>query len=180
MKSATLELLLAKAKERNETPKSYLETEFGKANINVRLSLKRLLDLPDDDIWATYVWLLQKHLPFDTYFVKVLSSDVTHGNLLRKYAVAAAVTVLTDNDAKKFAVERADVLTGLPVESLIVEFIGRTKGVDSASEFLNCGTEAERIEIVRLVSKLDLAAGLPKPFKRLYPALADYLSNEFD
>jgi hypothetical protein len=180
LKSATLELLLPKIRERGGTPESYLETEFVKANLDVRLALKRLLDLPADDLWAAYVWLLQKRLPADTYLAKVLSSDVTHGNLLRKYVVDTTITVLADNDAGKFAVERAEVLIGLPVESLIVEFIGQTKGVDSASAFLNCGTEAEQVEIVRRVSRLDLATGVPEPFKRLYPALADYLSNEFD
>jgi hypothetical protein len=180
LKSATLVLLLPKVKERGGTPESYLETEFVKTNIDVRLALKRLLDLPDDELWAAYVWLLQKRLPTDTYLAKVLASDVTFGNLLRKYVVDIAATVLHDTDAKKFAAERADALTGLSVESLIVEFIGRAKVVDSASEFLNCGTEAERIEIVRRVSKLNLLAGLPEPFKRLYPALAAYLSNEFD
>jgi hypothetical protein len=177
---ATLELLLLKTKERSGTPERCLETEFGKMNITIRLALKRLLELPDDDLWAAHVWLLQKRLPTDTYLAKVLSSDVTHGNLLRKYVVDTAVAALNDNNITKYAAERADALTGLPVESLIVEFIGQTKAIYSASEFLNCGTEAERIEIVRRLSKLDLMEGLPEPFTRLYPAITDYLSNEFD
>jgi hypothetical protein len=180
LESATLELLLPKVKERGGTLESYLETEFVKENIDIHLALKRLLDLPDDDIWMAYIWLLKKRLPVDTYLAKVLSSGVTHINLLRKYVVDTAVTVLNGNCAKKFATERAEALTRLSVESLIVEFIGQTKDVDSVSEFLNCGTKAERIEIVRRVSKLDLTVDLPEPFKRLYPALADYLSNEFD
>jgi hypothetical protein len=181
LKSATFELLLSKVKERDGKPENYLETKFVKTNMNGRLALKRLLELPHDDLWAAYVWLLQKRLPADTYLAKVLSSsDVTYGNLRRKYVVDTAVTVLDDNDAQKFAAERAEALTGLSVEPLIVEFIGQTKDIDSASEFLNCGTAEERIEIVRRVSRLDLAAGLPEPFKRLYPALADYLSSEFD
>jgi hypothetical protein len=180
LESATFELLLSKAKERGETPESYLETEFVRANIDVRLALKRLLELPTDDLWAAYVWLLQKRLPVDTYLAKALSSDVTRGNLLRKYVVDIAVTVLNDNDAEKFAAERANALTGLTVESLIVEFIGQTKNIDSAAKFLNCGTTAERIELVRRVSKLDLTAGLPEPFMRLYPSLTDYLSSEYD
>jgi hypothetical protein len=179
--SATIELLLSKTKKSGVTPESYLETEFVEANIDVRLAIKRLLELPDDDLWAAYVWLLQKRLPAaDTYLAKVLSSDVTCGNLLRKYVVDIAVTVLNDNDAEKFAAERANALTGLSVESLIVEFIGQTKNIDSAAKFLNCGTTAERIELVRRVSKLDLTAGLPEPFVRLYPALTDYLSSEYD
>jgi hypothetical protein len=181
LKSATLELLLSKTKERGETPESCLETEFGKANIDSRFALRRLLELPDDDMWAAYAWLLQKRLPSDTYLAKVLSSDVTHGDLLRKYVVDTPVAVLNDGgDTVKFAAERAEAMAGLPVESLIAGFIERTKDIDSAFAFLNCDTETERIEIVRRVSRLDLATGLPEPFKRLYPALADYLSNEFD
>jgi hypothetical protein len=180
LQCVAIESLLTKAKETGETPESCLETDFGKANITVRLALKRLLELPDDDLWAAYVWLLRKRLPADTYLAKVLSSDVTRGSLPGKYVVDTAVAVLTDNDAGKFAAERAEALTGMSVESLVVEFIGLTRDVASAAAFLNCGTEAERIEIVRRVSKLDLAAGVPEPFKRLYPALADYLSNEFD
>jgi hypothetical protein len=180
LKSTTLELLLPKAKERGVTPESYIATEFGRENIDIRTSLKRLLGLPDDDLWMAYVWMLRKRLPADTYLAKVLAPDVTYGNLLRKYVVDIAVTVLNDNDAKKFAAERAEALTGLSVESLIVEFIGQTKNIDSADKFLNCGTTAERVELVRRVSKLDLTAGLPEPFARLYPALADYLSSEYD
>lgn len=180
MEPAALELLLLKTKERGGTPESYLETEFGVANIDVQRALKRLLDLPDDDLWTAYLWLLRKRLSADTYLAKVLTDGITRANLLRKYVVDTAVTVLNDNNAKKFAVERTEALTGLLVESLIVEFIGQTKDINSAALFLNCGTEAERIEIVRRVSKLNLAAGLPEPFSSLYPALADYLSTEFD
>lgn len=180
LKSATMELLLSKVKESGETPESYIETEFGKTNINIRLALKRLHELPDDDLWAAYVWLLRKQLPADTYLAKVLSSDVTFGALLRKYVVDTAVAVLDDNNARNFAAERSEALTGITAESLIVEFIGHTKEIESAAWFLNCGTAAERIEIIRRASKLDLVTGLPELYKRLYPALADYLSTGFD
>ena len=180
LNSNTLKLLISKVKERGGTPESYLEAEFVKSNINVRIAVKRLLELPADDIWGAYVWLLQKQLPADSYLAKVLSSEVTQDNLLRKCTVDSAITVLNDNQAKRFAAERAEALAGLSVESLIVEFIERTKDVHSAIEFLNCNTDAERIEIVRRASTLDLSAGLPESFQRLYPALADYLSSEFD
>jgi hypothetical protein len=180
LRSVTLKLLLSKTKERGGTPENCLETEFGKSNLDARFALKRLLELPDDDLWSAYVWLIQKRLPADTYLAKVLSSDVTRGNLIRKYVVNSAIAVLDDNDAKKLAAERADALIGMSVESLIVEFIGQTKNIGSASKFLNCGTEAERIEIIRRVSELDLTTGLPEPFAQLYPALTDYLSSEYD
>lgn len=180
LKSTTIELLLSKVKGIGETPESYIETEFVKSNINVRLALKRLLELPADDLWEAYVWLLQKRLPVDSFLAKVLSSEVTRDSLLRKYTVDTAVTVLNDKQAIKFAAERAEALAGLSVESLIVEFIGRTKDIHASSEFLNCNTDAERIEIVLRASTLDLSAGLPEPFRRLFPTLADYLSNEFN
>ena len=178
---ATIELLLTKVKESSKKPENFLETEFGKENIDVKLALKRLLELHDDGLWMAYVWLLQKQLSADTYLVKVLSSDVTQGNLLRKYVVDTALSFLNDKNAKKFAAERADALRGLTdKDSLVVEFIGQTKDIDAALKFLNCNTDAERIEIVRRASSLDLAVGLPETFKKLYPTLADYLSNEFN
>jgi len=179
--NATIELLLMKAKESGKTPENYLEEKFGKTNLDVRFALKRLRKLPDDALWSSYIWLLQKRLPADSYLAKVLSSDVTHGNLLRKYVVDTAVTLLNDNNAKKIAGERAEALSGLTdKDSLIIEFIGQTKEIDAASEFLNCGTDAERIEIVRRVSRLNLVTRIPEIFTRLYPTLADYLSSEFD
>ena len=177
----TIELWLTKAKESGKAPKSYLEEEFGEINIDARFAIKRLIKLPDDALWPAYIWLLQKRLSADTYFAKVLSSDITHGNLLRKYVVDTAATLLNDNNAKKFAEERAEALSGLTDKnSLIIDFIGQTKEIDAASEFLNCGTDAERIDIVRRASCFDLATGLPTVLKRLYPTLADYLSSEFN
>lgn len=176
LKTSTLESLLIKANEQGLSPENCLEAEFGSSNIDTRLALKRLLDLPDDDLWTAYVWLLQKRLPADTYFVKVLSVWITHGNLLRKYVVDAAISVLNDSNSQKFADERASAIVGLLTESLIVEFIGQTKELDSAAKFLNCGTTAERIELIWRVSKLDLTVGLPVMFAHLYPALGDYLS----
>jgi len=176
LEPSTLESLLISANKSELTPESYLETEFGKSNIDSRLALKRLLDLPNDDIWTAYIWLLLKRLPSNSYLVEVLSSGITQGNLLRKYVVDTAISVLDDAEAKKIATERASAIVGLSVESLIVEFIGQTKDLDSALKFLNCGTTAERIELIRRASKFDLTVGLPEMFALLYPTLADYLS----
>ena len=176
LETITLELLLKKTKEKGVSPEIYLETEFGEANIDTRLAVKRLLEITNDALWPAYIWLLQKRLPINTYLAKVLSSGVTHDNLLRKYVVDTAISVLNDIGVNKFAEERAKALNSLMIEPLIVEFIGQIKDADSAIPFLNCGTVAERIEIVRRASKLDFVAGLPESFARLYPALADYLS----
>jgi hypothetical protein len=177
LETVTLELLLKKAKEKDVLPEIFLETEFGEENINTRLAVKRLLEIANDALWAAYVWLLQKRLATNTYLAKVLSSGVTHDNLLRKYIVDTAISILNDIGGNKFPAERAEALNGLTTEPLIIEFIGQTKDADSAISFLNCGTTAERIEIVRRASKLNFVEGLPESFACLYPALADYLST---
>ncbi|AGA68292.1 hypothetical protein Desdi_0766 [Desulfitobacterium dichloroeliminans LMG P-21439] len=179
LKPSTMETLLLKAKEKNVSPEAWLEVQFGKENIGVRYALNRLIEMLDDELWMAYVWLLQKKLPMDTYLSKVLDAEPTHENLLRKYVVETAVTLLGDDDARRLAVERADALSPLmnTVEPLIVEFIGQTKNNVTAAEFLNCGTKAEMREIVRRAAKYDLILGLPDILKRICPVLSDYLSD---
>jgi hypothetical protein len=176
-----IETLLTRLKESGKTAEEYLESEFGKTNINIRLAVKRLCELSGDDIWAAYLWLLQNRLPKDSYLSKVLqSAGINCGNLLRKYVVDVPMTVIDDANAEEFADERAEAIKTVSAEALIVEFIEQAKDHQSSSYFLNCGTEPEQIEIVRRVSELDLTAGIPKPFRFLYPALSDYLAENFD
>ena len=94
----------------------------------------------------------------------------------------STIVVLSDLNAKKYALERAEALKSIDsnYESLIVEFIGRTKESSDAMQFLNCGTTAERVEIVRRASKEDLSHGLPEVYSKLFPTLADYFSPGFD
>ncbi|GAB1476868.1 hypothetical protein MASR2M70_17040 [Bacillota bacterium] len=179
---ATLEQLLSKSAESGQNAELYLEALFGAGNINTRLALKRLLEIPTDNLWAAHIWALRKRLPSESYIAKVVSGDVTRDNLLWKYIVGSAISVLSDMNAKKYAAERAEALKaiGTEYESLIVEFIGQTTELGDARQFLNCGTNAERIEIVRRVSKEDLSYGLPKEYEELFPALADYFSTAFE
>lgn len=177
LKPATLQSLLEKSNEKRESPESYLEAEFGKDDINTRYALKKLLTLPNNELWAAYIWFLQKKLAANTYMTKVLASWPTHEDLLRKYVVDSAVSLVNMTDVKLYADERADAikqLTSIP-ESLIVEFIGQTQDFNSAVEFLNCGTDAEMRELVRRASTYDLVTGLPDVFSRLCPILNDYL-----
>lgn len=182
LSDAALETLLTKSAESGKTPENYLEGLFGVANIGIRLILKRLLELPADDLWSTHIWLLRRRLPSSSYISKVISGNVTHDNLLRKYAVDTAVSVLSDINAQQYATERAEALKeiGTNYESLIVEFIGQTRDADDALRFLNCGTGVERVEILRRASLEDLDYGLPKQYAELFPTLADYFSTEFD
>ncbi len=178
----TLELLLSESAKSGKSPEIYLETLFGVGNINTRLALKRLLELPADNLWPAHIWVLRRRLPGDSYIANVISEGLTRDNLLWKYIVDSAVAVLSDVDAKKYATERAEALKaiGADYESLIVEFIGQTKESDDALQFLNCGTNAERVEIVRRASKEDLSYGLPKEYGELFPTLADYFSSAFE
>lgn len=179
---ATLEHLLLKSTENRQSAQLYLETLFGAGNINTRLALKRLLELPIDNLWPAHIWALRKKLPGDSYISKVISKDVTRDNLLWKYIVESAIAILSDMNAKKYAVERAEALKaiGSNYESLIVEFIGLTKESDDALQFLNCDTNVERVEIVRRASMEDLSYGLPKEYGELFPTLADYFSSAFE
>ncbi|NLV22348.1 MAG: BREX-4 system phosphatase PglZ [Syntrophomonadaceae bacterium] len=179
---ATLELLLSKSAESGQSPEFYLETLFGAGNINTRLALKRALELPSDGLWPAHIWLLRRRLPGDSFIAKVVSGDVTRDNLLWKYIVGSAIDVLSDLNAKKYAAERAEALktVGSNYESLIVEFIGQAKESGDALQFLNCGTNAERVEIVRRASTEDLSYGFPKGYGELFPTLADYFSSAFE
>ena len=178
----TLELLLSKSVDNGQGAEKYIEGLFGTGNINTRLALKRLLELPNDSLWQAHIWLLHRRLPRDSCIAKVISSNVTRDNILRKYVVDTAIALTSDINAKKYAAERAEALKaiGSDYESLIVEFIGQTKEMGDALQFLNCGTNAERVEIVRRASKEDLSYGLPKQYAELFPTLADYFSTAFE
>ena len=180
LNNSTLEMWLEQAGSEELSPALYLENKFGKANIDTRLALKRLCDMPDDELCDAYVWLLRKQLPAGSYISSVLASGVTRSNLFRKYVIDELTSKLHNLETEKYASERAEALANLPAEPLIIDFIGQTRDVEAAAAFLNCGTKAERMEIIRRVSKLDLVTGLPELFQRLYPTLADYLSTEYD
>jgi hypothetical protein len=182
LNEAALELLITKSSESGQSAEVYLANLFGAANSNTRLALKRLLELPPDNLWPAHVWSLRRRLPGDSYIAKVISGDVIRDNLLWKYVVETAISALSDIHAKKYASERADALkaVGSNYESLIVEFIGQTKESNDALQFLNCGTSAERVEIVRRASTEDLSYGLPKEYGELFPTLADYFSTDYD
>lgn len=182
LEDATLEFLLTQSAESGKTAQVYLDEEFGATYSNVRLALKRLLELPSDNLWPAHLWSLRRRLPSDSYIAKVISGEVTHENLLRKYVVDTAVSVISDANANQYAAERSEALTavGADYESLIVEFIGQTTGNNDALSFLNCGTTAERVEILRRASLEDLSYGLPKQYGELFPTLEDYFSTAFD
>lgn len=178
----TLEELLTKSAKNNQSADFYLETLFGIDNINPRLALKRLVEVSNDNLWLAYIWMLRRRLIGNSYISKVISGEVSRDNLLWKYVVGSAVSVISDINAKKYATERAEALKALgsDYESLIMEFIEQTKNSSDALQFLNSGTNAERIEILRRASLENLSYKLPREYYELFPALTDYLSFDFD
>jgi hypothetical protein len=179
-----LEMLITKSNEENVHPLEYLKVQFGIDNIEERCAVRRLLELQNDDLWSAYIWLLQKVLKKDTYLSYVMTIDVSKDNLLHKYVSEAAISLLKNRNAINYSFERANAVKelGMPAEPLIIEFIASTKEAtnDDVACWLNCGTEAERIEIIHRISKTDLTIGLPRLWHNLYPMLANYLSDEYD
>jgi len=177
------EILAQQCKDSNVSPLDFLKSRFGQENVNIRFAVKRLLELRNDELWPAYVWFLKKTIDGVSYLTKVLSADINVDNLLRTYVCDTAITVLTYTNAQKFANERASAIKELEnvADYLIIEFIANIKqqGNETAACWLNCNTDAERIEIVRRVSESDLTLGLPRIWQNIYPLLADYLSDEY-
>jgi len=180
----TIETLIVKSNENELSPIEYLKEQFGISNADTRLALKRLLELQNDELWSAYIWLLQKTIKDDTYLSYVLATDVHKNNVLRKYVSEIAINLLKNNNVASYAIERASAIKelGKLADSLIIEFIGKINEIanEDVACWLNCGTDAEYIEIIRRVSKSDLTLGLPQLWHGLYPMLADYLSDDYD
>lgn len=177
---AVLEQLLLDCVQCGQTPDAFLVERIKKENCNLRLALKRLLALRQDSLWPAYVWYVKKSIPEQSYMAEVLSEEGDAEKLLWNYAVGAALHVLSDGNAHKFAFERAEGLKALQdstqIEPLIIEFIASAKEREDALPFLNCGTFSEKVEIVRRAAKEEFTHELPKLYGELYPTLLDYLS----
>lgn len=179
-----LEKLIEACRKDNISVHNLLERQFGVENATTKLAIKRLFELRTDELWSAYVWYIKKVIEPDSYLSKALSDNVTADTLLRRYICTTATEVLNDENAEKFAKERAATIRELGDEtvSLINEFITATKAQmeNLIARWLNCGKEAENIEIVRRVAESDLTVGLPQLWRNYYPLLSDYLSDEYN
>ena len=182
----TLEVLLPKCKQSNESALEWLERTFGKENINSGGDIfKRALELPDDSLWEAYLWMLRKTITPGTYAAKVLSGEITHDTLLKRIVVDTALEVLdeTRNDPYKkrpdYAAQRAQTLQKLDYnfQALVDDFVNKTQSDPNALEFLNGKRDSEFCEIIRRTGKTDLIEGtaVAEAVKKLYPALGEYL-----
>lgn len=181
----THETLVLYCRDLKVSSHDYLESKFGKTNYALNLAVKRLLEMPDDEIWPAYVRLLQRKIDNESYLAQVLSGNPTRDDLLSKYVHTIALSLKRDKNTKKFADERAAAIKELgeyTTSYLIAAFVNdlMQNANDNIACWLNCGTEIEKIEILRRVSESDLTIGLPPAWGELYPTLADYLSNGFD
>ncbi|MDR1164376.1 MAG: BREX-4 system phosphatase PglZ [Deltaproteobacteria bacterium] len=181
---AALESVVVGCKEQNTRPIEWLKTMFGVTNLNTRLAVKRMWELCNESISSAYFWMLKSVISHDSYYGIVLSSVTTTDKLLRQYVCETAIQLLSNDNARDFAVERAEAIKTFDGEAtfLIIEFIDKIKSDpnETAACWLNCNTENERIEIVRRVSQSDLTVGLPSVWNGLYPLLSEYLSDGFD
>ncbi|KUK63335.1 MAG: Uncharacterized protein XD84_2093 [Desulfotomaculum sp. 46_80] len=184
LSDTSLEKLLSSSIVKKMSPKDYLSSEFGEANIEPRLALKKLLELSANDLWPAFAWFVGENIAYISYLKRVLTDGTKRETLLRQYIVVSALASLNDNNSTAFAAERAAAVKeiGDIAKPLIGEFVSATKENTSAEvvRFLNCGTEIEAEEIVRRVSSADLTVRLPKIFAETYPLLADYFSNDYD
>lgn len=180
-----LEVLIPKCREAHtKHPNDILRELFDPKNLTLRLAPKRLMELQNDVLWPAFVWFLKETIEPDSYFARVLEFGIEKENLLEKYVSAAAFALLTDANAARYAAERRDAVKeiGSIAESMVVQFLSSVKNEsnDRTAPWFNCGTEAERIEIVRRVSQSDLTIGLPEIWHNLYVPLEDYLSDQYD
>jgi hypothetical protein len=181
---AVLEKLVVDCRKDNIAVRNLLESRFGIENATTRLALKRLFELRNDELWSAYVWYVKQVIDNDSYLAKVLSDSITSDSLLRCYVCSAAIEFINDENAVTYVKERVAAIKELGDEtaSLINEFISSVKSQSDniVAHWLNCGTQAENIEIVRRVAKSDLTVGLPQLWRNSYPLLTDYLSEEYD
>jgi hypothetical protein len=179
-----LEYLMKLSKQRNEKPLDVMRASFGLDNLTPLRAIKRLYELRNDLLWPAYIWFLRKTIDRETYLAYVLSTDIANTDFLQIYVCERVIEILGSKRAAGFAQERAAAIKemGSIADPYIAEFIESVKPHTDkeASFWLNCGTRAEQIEIVRRVSASDLSAGLPKVWHDIYPLLADYLSDEYD
>lgn len=174
--------LLRKCNEMRLSPMEVITERFGgEQYISCEKAPAKLFELKDDELWDLFVWLLKTKIKEDTYLSKVLKYDLTAENFLEYYIVVAAKDLLNTVNAKKFAEERASVLTRMTaVEPLIARFVAETEGNDASVIFMNCGTSAELSGLIRRAAKYDLRYRLPEKFDFSAPIINCYTAPDFD
>ncbi len=174
--------LLRKCNEKRLSPKEVITERFGgEKYLSCEKAPAKLLELKYDELWDLFVWLLKSKIKEDTYLSKVLKYDLTADNFLEYYIVFAAKDLLNSVNAKKYAEERASVLTRMTaVEPLIARFVSETEDSDNSVIFMNCDTSAELSGLIRRAAKYDLRYRLPEKFDFSAPIINFYTAPDFD
>jgi len=179
-----LESLIETCVAQKQTPLEYLRHSFGQSNLETRLAPKHLVDISNNPFWHAYCWMLRKTLPQNSYLLQVIAFCQSPQDFLRDYTVNSAVSMLESASAVTYADERREGLKSIGdvANAQICDFITAIKDLSNADclPWLNVGTDAESEEIIRRASATDLTYGLPAIFAQRLPALADYLSIEYD
>lgn len=174
--------LLRKCNEYRLSPKEVLTKLFGgEEYLSCEKAPAKLFELKNDELWDLFVWLLKAKIKEDTYLSKVLKYDLTADNFLEYYIVIATKDLLNSVNAKKYAEERASVLTRMTaVEPLIAKFVTETEDSDDSVIFMNCGTSAELSGLIRRAAKYDLRYRLPDKFDFSASIINCYIAPDFD
>ncbi|MBR4835362.1 MAG: BREX-4 system phosphatase PglZ [Thermoguttaceae bacterium] len=177
--------LMKRCVKRDASPTETLENSFGAENLAPTKAVKRFKELAYDPLWPVYVAFVKERIDADSYLRNVLEIEGLKPDAwLSVYFDVAARTVSTNAErARKFAQERFAAFQTLNdvAESCVAQFVGQTREYgDAILPWLNCGTEAERQELIRRAGVCGWADAAPPILATLFPTLADYLSNDFD
>jgi len=183
-----LEKLIVASCNSGKSPDEYLVIQFGIDNLNTKMAIKRLFELRKDNLLDAYIWYVKKTIGENSYISYVLSENVKPEHLLSRYVCDAVLAVMGDSSLSAyipdFANERVDAVKEMLNEAaqFMPMFIAQAKAYsdNQIAPWLNCGTDAERIEIVRRVSENDLSVGLPEIWKNKFSLLDDYLTCDYD
>ena len=166
--------LIKRCVGRDASPTETLEKSFGVENIAPTKAVKRLKELACDPLWPVYIAFVKERVAADSYLRNVLEIEGLKPDAwLGVYFDGAARAALANaKNAQKFAKERLETFRTLSdvAENCVAEFVGKTRDFgDVALPFLNCGTEAERQELVRRAAACDWLKETPSFLESLFP-----------
>ena len=167
------------AKDKGKTLQDALrEKFFPKVDIKTHV-LSTFSQRPELELEAA-LWLVKQCAPKGSYLEYAINQDgVTATNFHQAYITGGAGCL---DKTKEYANERCTAIKAAGAEwseTGIRAFIKccKDESVSHVAPWLNCGTEAERVELLR---RCALVGYVSKEVLAVYPELAAYLDPEFD
>lgn len=137
----------------------------------------KLWNLEDQRLFTVYRELALKCVERGSFLHQVLM-EWKHGTSFREqFNTITPLNNINSTFSKRWAKERANLLSRLDDKHASINFIRNAKGHPSAIDWMNCGTDDEKYEIIRRVRSLDLENGLPVNIGMLYKDLSMYLGD---